>query len=318
VFKQRLTRVAMAVAIAAFASACDDDPTSPDEEQHTIAEYVASVSIDSTPGELRTNAIPRPSGGGPAVSVGGHGTIVNGGTTTVNVTSQTPFQTVYVAGSFPISQLFVPAVSGYFEIPLPAPATSTELLITFPQALASNEFTLHFSAADPEGRVGMPSDRSYNAILVGSGDVQVTVAWDTGADVDLHVVDPEGWEIYWGNRQSPSGGELDLDSNAACVGDNVRNENISWRVGTAPQGPYTVRVDYWSSCDAPGTNYTVVIHNEGQTYIHYGTFSGPGDQGGAGSGVEIRTFTRTTGPPVPPSRTNGNQPVGPTSKSVSR
>lgn len=163
--------------------------------------------------------------------------------------------------------------------------------------------------------MGMPSDKSYNAIAVGSGDVQVTVAWDTDADVDLHVVDPEGVEIYWANRQSPSGGQLDLDSNAACAGDNVRNENISWPVGAALQGAYTVRVDYWANCGASETNYTVVIHNQGETDIHYGTFSGSGDAGGSGSGVEIATFTRTTGP-LPPatSRANRNLPVGPTRK----
>jgi hypothetical protein len=317
VFQQRLTHVAMAVAIAAFASACNDDdgPTSPDGEQgQTIADYVASVSSDSTPGEMRTNAIPRPTIGGPVISVGGHTTVVNGGATTVSVTSPTPFQTVYVAGSPPISPLFVP-VSGYFEIPMPAPVTSAELLITFSQTLTSNEFSLHFSAADPEGRVGIPAEMSYNAIIVGSGDIQVTVAWDTDADVDLHVVDPGGEEIYWANRQSASGGQLDLDSNAACAADDVRNENISWPVGTAPQGDYTVRVDYWSNCAAPETNYMVVIHNEGETDIYYGTFTGAGDQGGSGSGVEIATFTRTTGPPgAAPSRANRSQPVGPTSK----
>jgi hypothetical protein len=312
VFQQRLTRVAAAVAMAALLSACDDDPTSPDDEQ-TITDYVASVTIDQTPGELRENVISRPQSGGPEISVAGPGTIVNGGTTTVNVTSPTPFQTVYVAGSIPASRLFIP-VTGYFEIPLPAPATSADLLITFPQDLGSREFTLLFSAADIEGRMGMPSDRSYKAILVGAGDIQVTVAWDTDADVDLHVIDPGGEEIYWANRQSASGGQLDLDSNAACAGDNVRNENISWPVGTAPQGAYTVRVDYWSECTAQQTNYTVVIHNEGETDIHYGMFSGPGDQGGAGSGVEIATFTRTIGPPAPPSRANRNLPVGPTSK----
>jgi hypothetical protein len=305
----------MVVAIAALAGACGDDSTSPNEEQHTIADYVASVSVDSTPGVIQTNAIPRPITGGPAITTDGQGTIVNGGTTRVSVTSPTPFQNIFVAGSLPISPLFVP-VSNYFEIPLPTAVTSAELLITFPQALASNDFTLHISAADPQGRVGMPFDRSYHAIVVGAGDIQVTVAWDTDADVDLHVVDPEGTEIYWANRTSPSGGELDLDSNAACAGDNVRNENITWPLGTAPQGDYTVRVDYWANCDASLTNYTVVVHNQGVNEIHYGTFSGSGDAGGIGSGDEITTFTRTVGPPPAPSRPHQNLPVGPTSKQV--
>lgn len=313
-FQQRLTRVAAAVAIAASLSACGDDPSSPDDEQRTITDYVSSVTVDGAPATLREHVLPRPTGGGPAIAIAGQGTIVNGGATTVNVTSPTPFQTLFVAGTSPASRLFVP-VTGYYEIALPAPTTAADLVVSFPQALGSREFSLHFSAADAEGRNGMPADRAYNAILVGAGDVQVTVAWDTDADVDLHVVDPEGSEIYWANRQSPSGGELDLDSNAACAGDNVRNENISWPIGTAPQGTYTVRVDYWANCDAGQTNYTVVLHNQEDTQIHYGTFTGPGDQGGFGSGVEIATFTRTEGP-LPPaqSRANRNLPVGPTSK----
>ncbi len=312
--QQRTIRLAVVIAMAVFVGACDDAPTSPDEEQQTIANYVASVSTDGTSGELRASAIPRPTSGGPDVSVDGQVAIVNGGTTTVNVTSPTPFQTVYVAGSYPTSRLFVP-VSGYFEITLPTLATSAELFITFPQALTSSEFNLHFSAVDSTGRVGMLAERSYDPIVVGTGDVQVTVAWDTDADVDLHVVDPGGSEIYWAERQSPSGGQLDLDSNAGCAGDNVRNENITWPVGTAPQGTYTVRVDYWSNCDAPETNYTVLIHSEDEMDIHHGTFTGDGDFGGPGSGVEVATFTRTTGPPAPvPSRSHRNLQVGPTSK----
>jgi hypothetical protein len=298
VFQQRSTCLAVVIALATFMGACDEAPTSTQESQQTITGYVASVSIDGTQGEMRALAVPWPTGGGPTVTVDGHVTIVNGGTTTVDLTSSTPIQTVYVAGSPPTSPLFVP-VSGYFEIPLAAPATSAELIITFPQALASNEFDLHFSAADPEGRVGMVTAKSYDAIVVGTGDIQVTLAWDSDADVDLHVVDPGGSEIYWGEPQSPSGGRLDLDSNAACMLDDVRNENITWPVGSAPQGSYTVRVDYWSSCDASETNYTVLIHNEGQSDLHHGTFRGEGDGGGRGSGVEIATFTRSTGAPAP-------------------
>jgi hypothetical protein len=299
--------------MALFAGACGDDPTSPGNGQ-TIANYVASVSADATAGVMRDNTTPRPSIGGPTISVDGHTTIVNGGTTTVNLTSPTPFQTVYVAGSIPASRLFVP-VDGYFEITLPAPVTSAELVLTFPQALANREFELYFSAADSAGRGGMPATKSYDALVVGTGDVQVTLNWDSDADVDLHVVDPAGSEIFWGARQSASGGQLDLDSNAACAGDNVRNENITWPVGSAPQGTYTVRVDYWSACDAPETNFTVLIHSEGQTDLFHGQFTGAGDNGGYGSGVDIATFTRTTGSPAPaPSPANRNLPVGPTTK----
>ena len=261
------------------------------------------------------SGIPRPRSGGPVVSVDGHLTIVNGGSSTLEVTSPTPFRTVLVAASAPISGLFVP-VSGFYEVSLPQPTTAAELLITFPQELPVNDFGLYFSATDADGRVGPMAELAFDALFVGTGDVQVTVSWDTDADVDLHVIDPSGREIYWADRESPSGGELDLDSNAACSVDGVRNENITWAAGTAPSGTYTVRVDYWSACNVSQTRYTVLMNNGGEITIRHGTFHGDGDNGGLGSGEEIGTFTRTTGPSAAAfrNRPTPDLPVGPTTK----
>jgi hypothetical protein len=315
VFQRLSTRLAVMVALGLCVGSCVDESTSPSEEGQTVADYVASVAVDATAGELRTSGIPRPTDGGPPITVSGHLTIVNGGAATLRVSSPTSFAKLYVAGSTPISRLFIP-VSGFFEVPLPAATTSADLVITFPQVLPRSAFDLYFAAADPAGKVGTLAERSITALTVGTGDVQVTANWDTDSDVDLHVVDPEGWEIYWASRQSPSGGELDLDSNAACAVDGVRNENITWRVGTAPQGTYIVRLDYWSSCSESETNYTVLINNGGEIAIHHGTFHGSGDQGGFGSGIEIDTFTRTAGPlPVrAPERSMPAFPAGPTHK----
>ena len=116
------------------------------------------------------------------------------------------------------------------------------------------------------------------------------------SDVDLHVVDPSGEEVYYGHRRSASGGELDLDSNAGCRIDGVRNENITWPIGRAPRGQYIVRVDYWSSCSAQQTNYTVRVISEGINQTFSGSFTGGGDQGGPGSGRQITTFQRSSGP----------------------
>ncbi|MFN8176390.1 MAG: hypothetical protein U0167_00525 [bacterium] len=313
-FQNGPTRLATIAALALFAGACGDNPSSPSGDGGTIADYVASASVEGAPGALQSSGVPRPTSGGPTITVDGHLTIVNGGTTTLTVSSATPFTKVFVAGSPPISRLFIP-VSGFYEVPLPAPTTSADLLIVFPQVLPANAFQLYFAAADPSGKVGTVEQKSVSALHVGTGDVQVTAAWDADSDVDLHVVDPAGTEIYWGNRQSPSGGQLDLDSNAACAIDGVRNENITWAVGTAPQGDYTVRLDYWSSCDVSATNYTVLINNGGAITIQHGTFHGSGDTGGYGSGVPIGTFTRTTGPAAAP-MPSGSIALLPTHKSA--
>jgi hypothetical protein len=313
VFRNRSTHFVALSTIALSLAACgEDSPTAPSAGA-TVEDFVASAAISGAEGSLRMTEVPRPEGGAPSIAVSGPRWIVNGGTAMMSVVSPTPFETVYVAASAPISGLFQ-SVPGFFEVSLPSAVTSADLLIAFPQSLPRDEFQLYVTAADAAGNIGPVREVPFNALIVGTGDVQVTVAWDTDADVDLHVVDPAGDEIYWFNRQSVSGGQLDLDSNAACITDGVRNENITWAEGTAPLGTYTVRVDYWSSCEASRTTYTVLINSGGSSQIYSGSFTGSGDNGGHGSGVLIDTFTRTTGPVAAPIVARSDHPVGPTTK----
>jgi len=68
---------------------------------------------------------------------------------------------------------------------------------------------------------------------LGTGDVQVTLRWNTPVDLDLHVIDPLGEEIYFRYTFSPSGGTLDVDANAGCTNDTPV-ENVFWPTGGAP------------------------------------------------------------------------------------
>jgi hypothetical protein len=138
--------------------------------------------------------------------------------------------------------------------------------------------------------VSAPSNEVLAFIVGFTGDVQVSVSWDAPTDVDLHVVDPRGEEIYYGNSVSSSGGQLDVDSNPACSIDGRQIENIRWN-GAAPGGTYVVRVDYWDSCGLPATNYTVTVKNGPSTQVFRGGFTGPGDHGGRGAGVLITSFS---------------------------
>jgi uncharacterized protein YfaP (DUF2135 family) len=123
--------------------------------------------------------------------------------------------------------------------------------------------------------------------------VQVNITWNSTADVDLYVVDPLGEEIYYGDRGSVSGGILDIDSNAACGSDGPRAENIFWPFGVVPpRGEYTVRVNYWSACGEPSTDYVVTIRTKGgvpQTFT--GRLTGPGVGGAIGAGYRLGDFT---------------------------
>ena len=52
-----------------------------------------------------------------------------------------------------------------------------------------------------------------DGIVLQTGDVQVTLRWNTTDDLDLWVTDPFGDRVYYGNSQVASGGQLDVDAN---------------------------------------------------------------------------------------------------------
>ncbi len=109
---------------------------------------------------------------------------------------------------------------------------------------------------DADGRVATTTVRIQvqPRPALGGGDIQATLRWSGAADLDLHVLDPSGEEIYYRNTVAGSGGRLDHDANADCNGaadDDNPVENIYWPTGGAPGGSYTVWVEVYATCDAP-------------------------------------------------------------------
>jgi hypothetical protein len=101
---------------------------------------------------------------------------------------------------------------------------------------------------------------------LGTGDVQVTVLWADGNDLDLHVVDPAGAEIYFSNPHSPSGGTLDHDDTAGCTSSGTHAENVFWPTGAAPPGRYRVFVKNYGSCGSP-SQYSLRVTVGGRVVI---------------------------------------------------
>lgn len=91
--------------------------------------------------------------------------------------------------------------------------------------------------------------------------IAVTLAWDRVCDLDLHVFEPSGEEIYYANSNSAQTGSLDVD--AGSPGNSgLAVENISWV--TAPSGAYRVAVKNYGRC-SPGVPYTLYIMIDGTT-----------------------------------------------------
>lgn len=97
-----------------------------------------------------------------------------------------------------------------------------------------------------------------------TGSIQITLGWDTGADIDLYVTDPEGDVIYYNekNRHSASGGFMDHDARGDCRKEqkNTQIENVYWETEQPPKGKYKVEAEYWGPCgDYDATRITVSV-----------------------------------------------------------
>jgi uncharacterized protein YfaP (DUF2135 family) len=91
----------------------------------------------------------------------------------------------------------------------------------------------------------------------------VRLLWSDENDLDLHVTDPNGFEISWvpGTRTSPEGGTLDHDANHACETPTVTPvENIFWPASSAPAGQHTVRVTLYNRCGAAPQSSPFTVH----------------------------------------------------------
>jgi hypothetical protein len=273
-----LTGLALCAAIAGGLSCGSDSGPS----KVTILDYIAGITdAGITVSAVRHAGAPPAAGGGPTLTITGGGTVINGGSAQVTVApSSGTFTDVYVV---------VEGVDGYYQLTLLAPVATADLLLTLGQRIPHSTFNLTYGIGST-GAVGVYQTVPVTVIQVGTGEVQVSVSWNAESDVDLHVVEPGGEEVYYGNTSSEAGGTLDLDSNPACSIDHKKNENITW--ANAPSGTYTVRVDYFAGCSVAQSDYVVTVQRKGHPAETFtGSFTGPGDGGGAGDGVDITTFT---------------------------
>ena len=78
-----------------------------------------------------------------------------------------------------------------------------------------------------------------------TGDVQISLIWNNYNDLDLHVVCPSGERIFFDNRNSKCGGELDVDMNVKPAS-RKPVENIYWPEGKAPRGTYKVYIHHYA------------------------------------------------------------------------
>lgn len=111
---------------------------------------------------------------------------------------------------------------------------------------------------------------NVGGVQVKVGDPQFTLIWDNKGDLDLHVIEPGGDEIFWLDKLTKNGGELDVDNQ-----DGYGPENIFWVTGKGPPGEYKWFVHYYPGFNdfAGPANWKVRIKHNGQVKIYKGKLS---------------------------------------------
>ena len=258
-----------------------------------VGEVLAAVRVGDAEGVLRVGPAPA-AGEGPKLQVAGNNFVVSGGALFVDLLPDAPLDKLLLSID----------MQSYYEIDLGAVSALPpyRLVAQVPPALDQDfsALCLSITGIGADGAAGEPACHPLVVEPVGTGDLEITLSWDTPADLDLHVVDPNGDEIYFLQEMVDSGGELDLESGGRCSPYDTMNEHVAWTGGTPPPGVYLIRVHYWSDCGAPETNYVVNVSLNGVTRTIHGMLEGPGEErGGRGSGDIVDTFTLPGAAPPP-------------------
>jgi hypothetical protein len=158
---------------------------------------------------------------------------------------------------------------GYWVFPPSVPDPSANFALTynapirFSSLIPNGTYTMVGRAVDLQGRVGPALNYKVRVADTSTSTMPstllISLRWDVEADLDLHLLLPDGSEVFSQkiNSYQPQngdmpdaylkGGILDADSNATCIIDGRRTENIYW-TQTPPSGHYIARVETYSMC----------------------------------------------------------------------
>lgn len=121
----------------------------------------------------------------------------------------------------------------------------------------------------PGRGIGGEIGRRLRARGAGTGDVQVSIAWNNLNDIDVHVLvespafAPGVSLVNYTSRRGACGGWLDVDENV-LPRTPLAVENVFWARGFAPPGRYTVAVHHYRNWGGPDpTPVEIVVLRDG-------------------------------------------------------
>lgn len=142
---------------------------------------------------------------------------------------------------------------------------------------------------DTDETVQTPVTRNGNYVITGAApnnstsyDVEITLHWNTTANMDLRVTGPDGYQIVPGVAPSPTGGyfQQPIGANEDCnTAEAAALEVITWDKGTAPSGLYQIQAEHVGECfpdQEANTLFWVSFKNDGPEVEFWVYFIEPG------------------------------------------
>jgi hypothetical protein len=173
---------------------------------------------------------------------------------------------------------FIGLGTGYWVVPTTLLDTDQmgtilwDAQLAFSRDIPTGKQLLRAVASDAQGRYGQQTEVPLVVQpLIPPGPVVASLNWDTNADLDLHIVTPDGKTIdpkhpatatKVNGTYPPGTAVLDRDSNAACAIDGIRQENVVWNTYPAA-GIYLAKVDMFSACGEPAANFAFRLYIDG-------------------------------------------------------
>jgi hypothetical protein len=125
-------------------------------------------------------------------------------------------------------------------------------------------------------------------VILGTGDLQVTLTWNTPTDIDLHVIEPNGTHVFYASRNGITA-RLDVDDT-----NGFGPENIFVGAANAAPGTYQIYIVHFSG-SVPTTSTIAVNLRPGTPTAQTLLFSRSTSVGSPSTGFNVASVNIQTG-----------------------
>lgn len=261
-----------------------------EEDNQTIVEEFSRKFFSAEKAEFRNEALPQPTVSQP-IQATMNERVLAGGQNFITISSPVELAKVNVS---------MDGQEGYWEIPVTpitrADVYSYRFVLDMGTELAQ-DVSLQISGVTPNGDITPAVKCEVKYVESLSGDLAINLTFSNEKDVDLHVVTPYGYHIFYRDRgltdraameekmqqmrEDPDFNwedfdsdefeaqflmfGLDHDSNAGCSIDKLNNENIVFNEKYVCDGKYTIYLDMYENCDfnSDPTSWGVAVRYQG-------------------------------------------------------